>query len=109
MIYERQGNYKEAAKVFADVLDGRKLTEGADLRLQLAQLYITTGQKDNATKQLDIAEGMAYDDQQIHKQLMMLYNQAGLKDKAAKEAQWMKENAPAPQQQPISLQPVPKP
>lgn len=91
MIYAQQQKMDQAVTVLVDVLDGRRITEGADLRLMLAQMYIQKGDKEKAQPQLELASEMAYDNPGIHYQLQSMYKMVGQPELAAKEEQWIEE------------------
>jgi len=92
-IYAMQGKRDQAIAVLADILDVRTITEGADLRLMLAQLYLEKGEKAKAKSNLQIATDAAYTDPDlnIHYQLMMTFKRMGESELAAKEEQRIKE------------------
>jgi len=91
LVYYRQRKTDKALNVLAKILDAKPgaVTEGADLRLLQAQLYIETGQKNKAMVPLDIAGEMAYDDHAVHSQLASMYKSIGALAKAAKEKEWV--------------------
>lgn len=105
-IYAQQGNIDKAIDVYSDILDGRKITEGADLRLILAQMYIQKGEKAKAKPQLDLASEMAYDDPNAHYQLQSMYKMVDQPELAAKEEQWIKDYSA--RMQALQAPPTPK-
>ena len=87
-VYDAQGKKDKALETLRSVLE-QNLTEGADLRIMLGQLYLETGDKKRALEDFLLAADIGYPDPPIHMQLQELFEKVGRPDLAKKEKVWI--------------------
>lgn len=111
MLYAMDNKNDDALAILTDILDTRKIAEGADLRVMHAGILMSKKDnakyKDQVKNDLGVACDMAAVDQnpQLHDRILQLAKQAGLQDVVTKELQWKKDHP----QQPQMGMPIPQP
>jgi tetratricopeptide (TPR) repeat protein len=124
-LLNQDGQTEKAIGILYPMLEGANATiEGADLRMLLGDMLLKKGEKDRALAQYKVASEVAMNDQAIHQQLVMKFQQLKQPALVAQENKWlddyrkrlaeskaMQGNAPgrpAPVA-PVPVQPAPKP
>jgi parvulin-like peptidyl-prolyl isomerase len=105
-IYQQTGQPKLAIASLVSALGD---VEDSTLRLELGDLYKSTGQPAEALKQFQIASQNSYDDPQIHYQLIQEYNSLKLPKLAAKESAMLSQISARQRQGNLSVQSSPAP
>ncbi len=80
-----------------------KSTDDPDLRMELGNLYLQTKEQKAALAQFQAASQEAWDNQQLHQQLMMTYLQMKRPDLFAKEQAWLKQYTARQKPSPFTL------